>query len=43
VLPLEVWCRKTFRDEVNAVFEDQALCSAVGIHQATIGSPVEGL
>jgi asparagine synthase (glutamine-hydrolysing) len=36
VLPLEVWCRTTLRDEVNAMFSDEALCRQIGIRQEAL-------
>ncbi len=36
VLPLEVWCKTTLRDEVNAMFSDEALCRQVGIRQEAL-------
>lgn len=31
VLPLEVWCRSTLRDQVDAMFRDEELCRRIGL------------
>jgi asparagine synthase (glutamine-hydrolysing) len=36
VLPLEVWCRTSLRDEVNAMFHDSELCRKVGLRQEAL-------
>lgn len=33
VLPLEVWCRTTLRDQVDAMFRDADVCRLVGVRQ----------